>query len=494
MTGLVSAGWIKNKRRDRCEQAHTFNSACRLFVALLFGFFVSGCASFGPYHANTPDHPYRSIRGPKGRGGYQLAFIEFDDQGSNLDNSQIKAALDVIHQAERPLLFVYMHGWQNNANSRDVCRFEHFLDTISSFSEATGRKLNVIGVYIAWRGRDIVFPGLNLLTFYSRKAVAAGIASQVSCLATLDELALAARDPAKKVHRCILIGHSFGGLLLGNTISHSILDASGFGTRNTSPWDMAVTFNSADNSISTRQLMKELDYLYQYDSTRHAYVSRAAGEKGTTAIPENRPFLVFLQSEDDLATQTFFPVTTDFYNTIGLRYHWAKVPVPGHPGEKVSEREFYTHTPGNNPYLVNYRVIPLGAASPPPGLIATENRAFQANILHNHPDYSFYTSERNDGHEDRFCHNRDYDPEEARPSTGRELWRRWQFVYTGNARVPCWIVRVPKEIILGHGGLWSDNSVAMLAALFRIQFPITSAGSIAPPPLHRVPKTPDLQQ
>jgi hypothetical protein len=104
-----------------------------------------------------------------------------------------------------------------------------------------------------------------------QKPLAAGIASQVSCLATLDELALAARDPSKKVHRCILIGHSFGGLLLGNTISHSILDASGFGTRNTSPWDMAVTFNSADSSISTRQLMKELDYLYQYDPIRHAW-------------------------------------------------------------------------------------------------------------------------------------------------------------------------------------------------------------------------------
>jgi exosome complex RNA-binding protein Rrp42 (RNase PH superfamily) len=65
---------------------------------------------------------------------------------------------------------------------------------------------------------------------------------------------------------------------------------------------------------------------------------------------------------------------------------------------------------------------------------------------------------------------------------------------TGNARVPCWIVRVPREIIRGHGGLWSDNSVAMLAALFRIQFPITAAGTVAPPPLHRAPNTPDLQQ
>lgn len=73
-----------------------------------------------------------------------------------------------------------------------------------------------------------------------------------------NELALAARAPDKQLHHCVLMGHSFGGLVLGNTISHSILDASSFGVRNTSPWDMAVAFNSADNSVGTRQLMSEL--------------------------------------------------------------------------------------------------------------------------------------------------------------------------------------------------------------------------------------------
>jgi hypothetical protein len=438
---------------------------CQLFVTLAFTMLLASCASFGPYHGNTAEQPSNSVRGPKD-GRYKLAFIEFGDQGSALDNSQINAALEVIHHAERPVFIVYIHGWQNDANSGDVCRFEHFLDTISSFPEATGRNVNVIGVYIAWRGRDLTFPGLNLLTFYSRKAVAAAVASQFSCLATLNELALAAEDPSKKLHRCILIGHSFGGLLLGNTISHSILDASGAGARNANPWDMAVTFNSADSSISTRQLLKQLEYLYRYDPARHAYVSRSPGGGEASAVPENRPFIVFLQSENDSATGKFFPI----------------------------EREFYTHTPGNNPYLLNYQVVPLGHASPPPGLKATRNRAFEANLLQNHPDYSFYTSEHNDGHENRLCKNVTYNPDEARPPTGRELWRRWQFVYTGNARVPCWIVRVPKEIIWEHGGLWSDNSVAMLAALVRIEFPLTAAGKVAPPPLLRAPKVPDLQE
>jgi hypothetical protein len=186
------------------------------FVSLALAMLLASCASYGPYHANTAEQPFNSVRGPKD-GHYKLAFIEFGDQGSALDNSQIKAALDLIHQAEHPVLFVYIHGWQNSANSGDVCHFEHFLDTVSSFPVAAGRNINVIGVYIAWRGRDLTFPGLNLLTFYSRKAVAAGIASQVSCLATLNELALAAEDPSKKLHRSILIGHSFGGLLLDHT-------------------------------------------------------------------------------------------------------------------------------------------------------------------------------------------------------------------------------------------------------------------------------------
>jgi hypothetical protein len=81
-----------------------------------------------------------------------------------------------------------------------------------------------------------------------------------------------------------------------------------------------------------------------------------------------------------------------------------------------------------------------------------------------------------------------------RRPTGNELWQRWQFVYPGNARVPCWTVRVPKEIIWGHGGSWSDNSVAMLAALFRIPFPLTAEGLMAPPQRTSAPKAPDLQQ
>src|SRR5713101_2728813 len=464
----------------------------KTFVRLALAMLLASCASYGPYHANTATEPLNSVRGPSD-GRYKMAFVEFGDQGSPLDNSQRKAALEAIHKAERPLLFVYIHGWLNNAVSGDVCRFEHFLDTVSSFPEFTGRKINVIGVYIAWRGKDLTIPGLDFFTFWTRKSTGEKIASENSILATIEELAVAAREPGKDYHHTVLLGHSFGALVLGNTLTHSILGANGEGGRNSSPWDMAVAFNSAAGSVNARQLMSELDYLYKYDAERHAYVSRANLGEETSAVSENRPALVFLQSENDSATGTMFPIGTGLTNTVNLHYHWQKVPVPGHPGEKVSENEFYTHTPGNNKYLVNYHVEPLGETAAPPGLRATENRAFEANVKQNHPDYTFYTSERNDGHEKNFCRTGDYNPDEARPPTGKELWRRWKFVYTGNARIPCWIVRVPKDIIWGHGGLWSDNSVAMLGALFRIEFPLTG-GKVATPKPVTAPRSPDLQQ
>src|SRR5258707_2423393 len=356
-TRLIPAAWIKDNRWHRRCSLRNPSLGCRLLVTLVFTVLVAGCAAYGPYHANTSGEPFNSVRGPKD-GRYKLAFIEFGDQGSMVDPSQLGAALQVIGKAQRPLLFVYIHGWQNNAISGDVCRFEHFIDTMSRFPEMTARKINVIGVYIAWRGRDLTVPGLSLLTFWSRKSGGQIVAAQNGCLAGISELALAARAPDKKYHHCVLLGHSFGGLVLGSTISHSILDAGSNGVRNSIPWDMAVAFNSADSSIGSRQFIAELNYLYKYHEKRVAYVTPTSLETGVL-IEENRPFLIILQSENDQATGRFFPIGTGVYNTINLRYHWDKVSVRGRHGSKVSDRKFYTQRTGTKPYLCNHHVLPL---------------------------------------------------------------------------------------------------------------------------------------
>src|SRR5947207_5168398 len=160
------------------------NALCLILVTLTLMMLLGSCASYGPYHANTAAKPSNSVRGPAD-GRYKMAFIEFGDQGSPLDNSQRKAALEIIHQAERPLLFVYIHGWQNNATSSDVCRFEHFLDSVSRSAAFTERNIDVRGVYVAWRGRTITAPGLEFFTFWDRKSAGESIAAANSCLSTL---------------------------------------------------------------------------------------------------------------------------------------------------------------------------------------------------------------------------------------------------------------------------------------------------------------------
>jgi hypothetical protein len=257
---------------------------------------------------------------------------------------------------------------------------------------------------------------------------------------------------------------------------------------------MAVAFNPADDAIGTRQLVSELDYLYQYDSSRGAYVGRTPGAEEGAVMKENHPLFIILQSENDMATGEFFPIGQNLANTASLHYHWDRVPVPGSSGQKVSENEFQTHTPGNDKYLVNFHVVPLGPAIPPADLKSTENRALEANTRQNVRGRTFFTSEKNDGHEKQFCRGPDYNPDETCPSSGNEDWQRWQFVYSGNAHVPCWIVRVPKQIIWGHGGLWSDNSVAMFGALYRMHFPLNAEGRSVSSRRASVPKAPDTQK
>jgi hypothetical protein len=87
----------------------------RVFVTIGVAILLASCAAYGPYHANTSSEPLNSVRGPKD-GRYKLAFVEFGDQGSALDASQRTAALRVINETKRPLLFG--HGFAVPRGSR----------------------------------------------------------------------------------------------------------------------------------------------------------------------------------------------------------------------------------------------------------------------------------------------------------------------------------------------------------------------------------------
>jgi hypothetical protein len=165
----------------------------RGLFALALMTFLGSCAEYGPFHANTASQPLNSVRGPS-NGRYKFAFVEFGDQGSALDTSQRTAAINVIRQAQRPLLFVYIHGWMNNANSGDVCRFEHFIDMVSRLPEVTQGNINVIGVYIAWRGKNLSVPGLEVLVKFESRWTLGPARPGAACAPASDSLPWCAGD------------------------------------------------------------------------------------------------------------------------------------------------------------------------------------------------------------------------------------------------------------------------------------------------------------
>src|SRR5260370_8200432 len=99
------------KTHSRRNRSSRYRALVMLASAMLFG----ACAAYGPYHPNTATEPLNSVRGPAD-GRYKMAFIEFGDQGSALDDSHRAAAITVIRKPEPPLPFLYIHGRQNNTD------------------------------------------------------------------------------------------------------------------------------------------------------------------------------------------------------------------------------------------------------------------------------------------------------------------------------------------------------------------------------------------
>ncbi|MDQ2919197.1 MAG: hypothetical protein M3R10_04885, partial [Verrucomicrobiota bacterium] len=110
---------------------------------------LAGCEHLSPVYQNTTGQIPKSVTSGD---GFNLAFIEFGEQGSYLDTSQVAAADKLVRTTHRPLVISYVHGWHNNAASNDVALFSKFLAQIAATPLIKDKGFHVIGVYLGWRG------------------------------------------------------------------------------------------------------------------------------------------------------------------------------------------------------------------------------------------------------------------------------------------------------------------------------------------------------
>jgi hypothetical protein len=389
---------------------------------------LCGCEHLHPVYQNTSAQPTKSI---VPESGYDLAFVEFGEQGSYQDPTQLQNAVDLIKRTPRPLVITYVHGWHHGADSRDVGNFSGWLSQISKTQLIRDSGLHPIGVYLGWRGESTTIPVIRQFTFYSRKAAAERLASNFDCydaIAAVSQAARESRGPGEQY--TVLIGHSFGGLVVERSVAHAInAEMHGHAAADRSlPADLILMVNPASDSILTRQMIAAL-------ASRHT--------------ENSRPFLVSLTSTADAATGTAFPVSTSLAATTKV---FNDVPVPG-TEQRESERRFYTATPGHNNFLINHETVKMEKTIQAPGGL----NALQTNLSHNLSGEVFTT----DG-----------------PNGTLDLWHLKR---TGNVDVPYWDVKVDPTIIKDHGDIWNPKAQAMMAAIFRMTNPLMNRASRVKP-------------
>ncbi len=371
---------------------------------------------------------------------YALAFIEFDDQGEMWDSSQLSRALEVIERANANpqgiVVVTFIHGWQHNASEKDekkesgnVYGFKGFLNTIAQAGSKTGRldKRKIVGVYIGWRGKSGTIPGLNMATFYNRSGAARRISGTSSTEVFYRIMSTTKKNPQSKV---VLMGHSFGGQILERSVTQAMVGevlGSDRALEEGLPADLVVLINPAAKSIEAKQFVEALDR-----SHIELYRTRADGTR--TKIP----LMVSITSSADLATRWAFPAGT-WVSSIGKNFHRYRADACL---EFPRQRSFYTRTPGHNKALVSHEVTaePLpaeqGASSVSDlgrGLIQTEFDPIAEETV-----FSF------NGDKNRFT------------------VRRLSQAVNGT---PYWIMQVPRQLIPGHSGFFTEDTLRLIAAI-----------------------------
>jgi hypothetical protein len=425
---------------------------------------------YEPFNSASADHRF------------DLSYIEFDEKGDYWDRRQLGWTVREIENAAQGrnlILIVYVHGWQNDASTlpgHDVGKFRCLLEHLADADNGAHR---FYGVYIGWRGKSVpggdgwfhngsvpdliskaVFFIPHELSMWNRKNAATRVAGLPVTEAIFQSVAAARTGPRS---RTILIGHSFGALLLekaiGQAIAAKMISENGnTGGRFTAPADFVVLLNSAAESIYAKEMI---------DMLRRR--KPASTNSVVDEISAKHPLIVSITSKADWATRVLFPIGTQLSNVRGTfrKYEWDTM--YGESSHNVAQKEYFTRTPGHNERLVSYEALPASGSPARPTYQDTEVcshemlDAFRRNL--NEPltgpngAIKFSTI----------------------AATGEET--QWELKPTipDSLQTPYWIIKVPKEIIRDHSDIFNENALAMMARLFRVSNPQSERGVITTP-------------
>jgi pimeloyl-ACP methyl ester carboxylesterase len=190
-----------------------------------------------------PNKQHQTFHGFMTGAPYELAIVEFDDQGRCYDRGQMDGVTqrlealspDGAATGEDVILVVFVHGWQHDARSDDdnLIAFRALLSKTVDYEKAHASSgvapRPVLGVFVGWRGLSDY--GLGAVgadaTFLGRQA-----AGQRVAVGSVRELFGRLRHYRNRQQKrggnplLVIVGHSFGGMIVFSALAQSLIQAA----------------------------------------------------------------------------------------------------------------------------------------------------------------------------------------------------------------------------------------------------------------------------
>ncbi len=375
------------------------------------------------------------------RENVDLHVVELTEQGNFWRQDYLQSVLDRIHQrGDKQDIILFIHGWQHDASATDevLQDFHHRLVDIGDRNP--NRKTT--GIYVGWRGKTWLTPGVNALTFWARKNVSIEVGR-----GAFSELIQALRSEIKDTHsRLIAVGHSFGASVLfsatKNDIMRTLMEEARDGEVKPDGVDqMIILVNPAIEAtpfMPLHELTENLPrYLRQDDKRAEVRPGKTPKEAARELYERpRRPILAVFSSEGDWATQLVFPFGR-FFSTFAFESHqnlkrlnrWGQE-------EDHSEWNLDRDALGNHKFFVTHT------------LKVSDQGSFKA--CDPDPMHS----------KDQFTQ-----AQEGWSTTFKESQTELRHLGRSSAFSPIWVTTVDTELIDGHSKIWNPRFSCFLQEL-----------------------------